>query len=145
MTSELLSLLNRSKETGAQRRYVVSPRSSVAGRAGTQAEDSVTPQPSLLTSLHPRVFYYYYLSEPTVFSLETSYAQSCLTLCNPMNYSTTGSSLHEIFQARLLKWLPFLPSEDLVNPGMEPTSPVLQADSLPGSHLGFPAPPSPGA
>ena len=32
-------------------------------------------------------------------------AQSCLTLCNPMNYSLTGSSVHGNLQARLLEWV----------------------------------------
>ena len=31
-------------------------------------------------------------------------AQSCPTLCNPMNCSLPGSSIHEIFQARILEW-----------------------------------------
>ena len=30
--------------------------------------------------------------------------QSCLTLCDPMDYSLTGSSAHGIFQARALEW-----------------------------------------
>ena len=33
--------------------------------------------------------------------------QSCLTLCDPMDYSPSGSSFHGIFQARILEWLPF--------------------------------------
>ena len=32
-------------------------------------------------------------------------AQSCLTLCDPMDYSLPGSFIHEIFQARVLKWV----------------------------------------
>ena len=32
-----------------------------------------------------------------------SVAQSCLTLCNPMNCSPPGSSVHGIFQARILE------------------------------------------
>ena len=32
-------------------------------------------------------------------------AQLCLTLCNCMNCSPTGSSVHGIFQARILKWV----------------------------------------
>ena len=32
-------------------------------------------------------------------------AQSCLTLCNPMDYSPPGSSVHGIFQARILEWV----------------------------------------
>ena len=31
-------------------------------------------------------------------------AQSCLTLCDPMDSSQLGSSVHGIFQARILKW-----------------------------------------
>ena len=31
--------------------------------------------------------------------------QSCLTLCNPMNCSLPGSSVHGIFQARILEWV----------------------------------------
>ena len=33
-----------------------------------------------------------------------SVAQSCLTFCNPMDCSPPGSSVHEIFQARILEW-----------------------------------------
>ena len=42
-----------------------------------------------------------------------------------------GSSVHEIFQARILEWDPFPSPGDLPNPGIEPGSPALQADSLP--------------
>ena len=31
-------------------------------------------------------------------------AQSCPTLCDPMDCSIQGSSVHEIFQARVLEW-----------------------------------------
>ena len=31
--------------------------------------------------------------------------QSCLSLCNPMDYSLPGSSLHGILQARVLEWV----------------------------------------
>ena len=34
-----------------------------------------------------------------------SAAQSCLTLCNPMGYSPSGSSVHGISQARILEWV----------------------------------------
>ena len=33
--------------------------------------------------------------------------QSCLTLCNPIDGSPPGSSVHRILQARILEWLPF--------------------------------------
>ena len=32
-------------------------------------------------------------------------AQSCPTLCNPVNCSLPGSSVHRIFQARVLEWV----------------------------------------
>ena len=32
-------------------------------------------------------------------------AQSCPTLCDPMDYSLPGSSVHGIFQARILEWV----------------------------------------
>ena len=34
---------------------------------------------------------------------ESEVAQSCLTLCDPMDCSLAGSSVHGIFQARILK------------------------------------------
>ena len=35
--------------------------------------------------------------------------QSCLTLCDPMDHSPPGSSVHGILQARMLEWeaIPF--------------------------------------
>ena len=38
-----------------------------------------------------------------LFGVVCSVAQSCLTLCDPMDYSLTGSSVHGIFQARILQ------------------------------------------
>ena len=35
---------------------------------------------------------------------ESEVAQSCLTLSDPMDFSLPGSSVHGIFQARVLKW-----------------------------------------
>ena len=32
-------------------------------------------------------------------------AQSCLTLCNPMDCNLPGSFVHGIFQARILEWV----------------------------------------
>ena len=34
---------------------------------------------------------------------ESEVAQSCPTLCDPMDYSLPGSSIHEISQARILE------------------------------------------
>ena len=35
---------------------------------------------------------------------ESEVAQSCLTLSDPMDYNTPGTSVHGIFQARVLEW-----------------------------------------
>ena len=67
--------------------------------------------------------------------------QSCPTLCDPMDCSLLGSSVHGILQARTLEWVAMPSSGDLPNPGIEPASPVapaLQADSLLLSHQGSP-------
>ena len=51
-----------------------------------------------------------------------------------MDCSLPGSSVREISQARILKWVAIPSPEDLSNPGIEPASPMsleLQADSLP--------------
>ena len=45
-------------------------------------------------------------SRDKVWSEWSEVAQSCLTLCNPMDYQgLPGSSVHGIFQARLLEWV----------------------------------------
>ena len=65
--------------------------------------------------------------------------KSCLTLCDPMDYSLPGFSVHGILQARTLEWVAVPSSRDLPDPGIEPMTPVapaLQADSLPLTHQG---------
>ena len=65
-----------------------------------------------------------------------SCTQSCLTVCNPMNCSLPGSSVHSILQQECWRGLPFPSPGDLPDPGIEPGSPVFQADSLPSKPLG---------
>ena len=55
-------------------------------------------------------------------------AQLCLTFCNPMDCSLPGSSVH---RQEYWSGLLFPPPRDLPNPGIEPRSPSLQAESLP--------------
>ena len=52
-------------------------------------------------------------------------AQSCPTLCDPVDCSPPGASVHGISQARTLEWVPFPPLRDLPNPRVEPASPTL--------------------
>ena len=42
---------------------------------------------------------------------ESEVSQSCPTLCDPMDYSLPGSSVHRIFQARVLEWLAIASSD----------------------------------
>ena len=45
--------------------------------------------------------------------MESEVAQSCPTLSNPTDCSLAGSSIHGIFQARVLKWGAIAFSKDL--------------------------------
>ena len=53
--------------------------------------------------------------------------QPCLTLCNPMDWSLSGFSVHGILQARILEWVACPLPGDLLHLGIEPTSPVSNA------------------
>ena len=55
---------------------------------------------------------------------------SRVRLCGPVDYSPPGSSVHGILQARIWSELPFPSPGDLPDPGIEPWSPALQADTL---------------
>ena len=57
-------------------------------------------------------------------------AQSCPTLCDTMDCSPPVSSARGIFQARILEWLTSPSPGGLPYPGIETSSPALQADSL---------------
>ena len=51
-----------------------------------------------------------------------SVAQSCPTLCGPMDCKHTRLLLHGIFQARILEWVAISCPEDLLDPGIKHTS-----------------------
>ena len=53
-------------------------------------------------------------------------AQSCQTLCNPMDCSLPGSSGHGLLQARILEYVAVPFSRWSSDPGIEPGSPALQ-------------------
>ena len=52
--------------------------------------------------------------------------QSCLTLCDPIDYT-----VHGILQTIILEWVAFPSQGDLPNTGIKLSSPISQADSLP--------------
>ena len=56
----------------------------------------------------------------------------CSTPLQPCGLSIPGSSVHS--QARILEWFAISFSRDLSNPGIKPSSPASQADTLPLSH-----------
>ena len=58
-------------------------------------------------------------------SVCTKSLQSCLTLCDPVDCSPPGFSVRGILQARILEWVATPSSRDLLDPGVEPASPVL--------------------
>ena len=63
-------------------------------------------------------------------------AQLCPTVCNPIDCSPLGSSVHGLFWQEYRSQLPFPPPGNLPLPGIEPGSPTLQADSLPSESPG---------
>ena len=67
-------------------------------------------------------------------------AQCCLPLCDPMDCSLPGSSVHEIFQARILGRVATSSSKGWIfpNQGSRLCLRHWQVDSLPLSHLGSP-------
>ena len=68
---------------------------------------------------------------------ESEVAQSGPTVCHPV-YNLPGSSLHGIFRARILERVAISFCRDLPDPGIEPWSPTLQADSSPSEPPGNP-------
>ena len=65
-------------------------------------------------------------------------AQLRPTLCDYMNCSLHGSSVQGISRQEYWSGLPFPSLGDLPDPGIEPGSPALQADSLPLESPGKP-------
>ena len=65
-------------------------------------------------------------------------AQSCPTLCNHMDCSPPGSSVHGLSQARILEWVAISFSRGSSNPGIKPWSSALQEVLYHLSHQGSP-------
>jgi len=62
----------------------------------------------------------------------TIVAQSCLTLCDPMDCSLPGSSFHGILQARVLEWVAISFSR-----GSSQPRDGTQVSRIPGRHFNF--------
>ena len=67
---------------------------------------------------------------------ESEVAQSCPTLCNPMDCSLQAPPSMEFSRQEYWSGLPFPSPGDLPNLGIEPGSPTLQADALPSEPPG---------
>ena len=67
-------------------------------------------------------------------------AQSCRTLCDPMNHT-----VHGILQARILEWVAFPFSRESSQSEVKPRSLTLQADSLSAEPQGKPSNPGVGS
>ena len=51
------------------------------------------------------IYDYYYAAALISTEVKSEVAQSCPTLCDPMDCSLPGFSVHGIFQARILEWV----------------------------------------
>ena len=72
---------------------------------------------------------------------EVKVTKSCPALWNPMDCKLPGSSVHRVFQARILEWVAIPFSRALPEQGLNPCLQCLlhcQVHSLPLSHLGSP-------
>ena len=65
-------------------------------------------------------------------------AQSCPSLCDHVDCSPPGLSVHGILQTRILEWVAIPFSRDLPEPGVKPRSTALQSNSLPSEPPGEP-------
>ena len=65
-------------------------------------------------------------------------AQQCPTLCDPMDYGLPGSSSMGFSRQEYWSGLPFPSPRDLLDPGIEPGSPALQADASTSEPPGSP-------
>ena len=73
----------------------------------------------------------------SLYKVKVLVTQLCLTLCDPMDpREPTRLLCPWILQAGILEWVAISFSTDVLNPGIKPRSPALQADSLPSEPQG---------
>ena len=94
--------------------------------------------PAFNLSQHQGLFHWVGSSH-LVAKKESEVTQPCLTLCcRLIDYSLPGSSIHGIFQARILEWVAISLSRAPSWPRDQTLSLALQADSLPSEPPGKP-------
>ena len=64
------------------------------------------------------------LEDPLEKGMTTHSSNLAWRICDPVNCSPPGSSVHGILQARILEWAAISSCRDLPDPGIEPMSPV---------------------
>ena len=94
-----------------------------------------------------KVLKIYHVIDATIACCCCLVAKSCLTLCDPMDYSLPGSSVHGIFQARILEWVAMASSRGIfptqgLNPGLLHSRQILYQLSYQGSPCELPFPSS---
>ena len=90
---------------------------------------SPTPPVVLLTPF----ILHYCIYQCIILCMPAKSLQSCLTLCNPMNCSPPGSSVHGDSPSKNTGWIAVPSPGDLPHPGIEPTSlisPALASESF---------------
>ena len=79
-------------------------------------------------------FFYWVVWDLCIFWIkkesESEVALSCLTLCDPMDCTHQAPPSMEFFRQEYWNGLPLPSPGDLPDPGIEPGSPTLQADTL---------------
>ena len=70
------------------------------------------------------------LAPHLAFDFVDSVSRSVVSLCDPVDCSLPGSSVHGILQARILEWVAIPFSRDLPDPGIEPRSLALKVDDF---------------
>ena len=85
------------------------------GLQDPSSQSLIKPRPSLVEVWNPNLWTLQVISLESIGykPLKVNVAQSCPTLCNPMDCSLPGFSVHGIFQARILEWvaITFFPTQ----------------------------------
>ena len=107
----------------------MAPSSSESASNGLSPHrPSLSPASKVISSPTPPTF-----KEPCVYiesESETEVAQPCPTLCDPLDCSLPGSSLHGILQARVLEWVAISFSRGSSRPRNR-----TQVSHIPGRHF----------
>ena len=98
---QLLNMVHQVEKLHKGKRHLTPVRMAISNNLQTtNGENMEKREPSCTVGVNVDCYSHY--GEQYVCVLVT---QLCLTLCNPMDCSPPGSSVHGIFQARILEWV----------------------------------------